>query len=290
MAKTQKKEEELAVVPPSEDTALAVPDAEETALAIPDEELDEMFGGPEPPMPIKVAWPEIKMTKTSDFKMPDDTKVQELVGNIVFVQRSRAYWVSKYTGDDNPPDCASDNCLRPNESIEEPFSNQCGEKLCSAATWRKEKDESGGTRNVMDCKESLNMIFLMEGKMVPRFIRVRSYSMNRKSPIAAFFTDCLEKTFALNGKFQTVKVRLSLKEIKVNGFDTSMLQVQKIDTLKNGDPLLPVLIKMFKKVQEEFVVVHKEDPVESDSNDSTPHGGHSEYDPDDGPPEDGTPI
>ncbi len=276
MAKTQKKEE---AVPQHEQEALVKIPPEETGLAISDQEMDEMFGGPEPPMPIEVAWPEIKMTKTSDFKMPDETKVQELVGHIVFVKRSRAYWKSKYTGEDNPPDCASDNCLAPNDSIESPQNSQCGEKRCEKATWRKEQDEGGNMRNVMDCKESLNMIFLLEGSTIPRFMRVRSYAMNRKSPLAVFFTNALEKSFALNGKFQTVKVRLTLKEIKVNGFDTSMLQVQKVDTLKNGDPLLPTLIKMFVKAQEEFVVVHREEPVDDQRDADGSDADGSDYGP-----------
>ena len=63
---------------------------EETSL-VPSAELENMFGGPASEMPINVAWPEIKMTKISDFKLPDGTKVQELIGHIVFIKRSRAF-------------------------------------------------------------------------------------------------------------------------------------------------------------------------------------------------------
>lgn len=255
----------------------------QTAMAIPDAEVDDAFGGTDTAMPIDVAWPEIKLTKTDDFKMPDGTKVKELIGNIVYVKRSRACWLAKYDGNDNPPDCASDNCHAPNDDIEQPFSRRCGEKLCSKATWRKET-EDGNERNIMDCKESLNMILLLDGMTVPRFMRVRSYSFNRKSPLAAFFTDALEPLYAYRGKFQTVKVKLTLEEIKVNGFDTSMLNVEKISTLEGTDPLLPVLIKMFKKAEAEFVVVHTEETANGNGqeNDSSQEYDGGEFtDPDD---------
>lgn len=289
MAKSKKTEDKIA--PQHEQEALAKVPPEETALAPSD--VDDMFGGPEPDMPIEVAWPEIKLTKTDDFKMPDGSKVKEIVCNIVFVKRSRACWLAKYDGNDNPPDCASDNCIAPNDDIVKSISRQCGEKLCSKATWRKETDpDTGKDRNVMDCKESLNMIIMLDGMTVPRFIRVRSYSFNRKSPLAAFFTDSLEPIrtikdddgkdkivgFSLRGKFQTVKVRLTLDEIKVNGFPTSMLQVQKVSTLEANDPLLPVLGKMFKKVEAEFVVVHKVEETETPEAEQGDSDQSQEYD------------
>jgi len=247
--------------------------AEVTALAIPDAELAGMFGGPEAAMPIEVAWPEIKMTKTSDFKMPDGSKTQELVGHIVFIRTSRAFWQDAYTGADNPPDCASDNCARPNPDIENPQHGMCGKNICPRATWHKVTDAAGNETNKVECKESMNMIFLQEGRTMPKFMRIRSYSMNPKSPIAAFLIECLEPSYALGGKFQTVKVRMTLEEIKVNGFDTSMLQVSKIDTLVNGDPLLVEIGKLYNKAVKEFVVVHTMEDQVAPGGDAEPEYG-----------------
>ena len=267
----------------------------EAALATRDEnalaaEVDNMFGGPEAPLPIDVAPPQVKMTKTSDFEMPDDTKVQELVGYMVFAKKSRAYYITKYTGGKGiPPDCASDNCRLPNENIEKPCSGNCGEKLCEKATWRK-IEEDGIKKNVIDCKESLNLIFLPEGKVMPIYMRIRSLSMNPKSPIAVFFASCKDPTFAYRGKFQTVKVRLTLKEIEKNGFKTSMLQVEKISTLEATDPLLPVLGRMFQKLAEGFVVVHEDDAAsDAPVHEHSDTDQSQEYDPEN-PPEDGNPI
>ena len=221
-------------------------------LALKDEELDDMFGGPEVEPPINVAWPEIKLTKTSDFKMSDDSKVQEIECHLVWVQRSMAYWEAAYDGSDNPPDCASDNAVKPNADIEQPQSKLCGDKLCPKATWRKKEDGSG---NCVDCSESLNVILYLDG--LPHYMRVRSTSMGRKSPLAKFFVNCLKDGYALRKKYQTVRVKLTLMETKINNFDTSILQVEKLSVLASDDPLLPTLIEMFKKAKEEFVIVHQ---------------------------------
>ncbi len=254
-----------------EQEALAVVPPEENALAIPDEELDGMFGGKDAPLPIDVAPPTVKMTKTSDFELPNGDKVKELVGYMVFAKRSLAYFATKYSGGKGiPPDCASDNCYKPNDNIEKPENTHCGNKICPKATWRKTTDASGKAKNEVDCKESLNLIFLQEGLFMPIFMRIRSLSMNPKSPIALFFAACSDPAFAYRKKFQTVKVKLTLKEIEKNGFETSILEVEKLSVLEATDPLLPILGKMFQKLKTGFVVVHEDVPVDAESEEYDP--------------------
>ena len=233
----------------TDDKALAK--TKNNALAVTNEELSNGFGGPETTAPIELAWPEVKMTKMSDFKFADGTKAQELVGYLIYAQRSRAFWNKEYDGSDSPPDCASSNAIKPD--TEEPQSEFCGQNLCEKATWYK--DEEGD--NKIDCHESLNAFFLLEGKIVPRFMRIRSTSMHKKTPLAAFFTNCAEKGYALDRKFQTVKIKLTLKETKLNGFETSVLQVEKVSVLEQGDPLLRILMKLYSEIEKDFVVVHK---------------------------------
>lgn len=232
----------------TETTTLAKPEPKETALA----DLAEAFGGKDAAVPTDIAWPEIKLTKEDEFKMPDGTKAKKVVGFIAFAKRSRSFWRGDYDGQDNPPDCASANCHHPS-SGDDIQSETCA--TCKQADWRVvEKD--GKDKNVMPCSESLNVIFLEDGKALPRFMRIRSTSMSKKSSIAAFFANCLETDYALKGKFQTVQVKLTLKETKIGGYDTSILIVEKLDVLSEDDPLLNVLIDLFNKAQQEFVVTH----------------------------------
>ena len=250
-----------------------VPESETNALAIPDEELDDMFGGPETEAPIDVAWPEIKLTKTSDFIMSDDEKVQEIECYLLWAKRSRAWWEKEYDPSNvDPPDCASDNAMKPNADIEKSQSDECGDKLCKKATWYK--DDKG--KNCVDCSESLNVILYLDG--LPHYMRVRSTSMGRKSPLAKFFVNCLKEGYALRKKFQTVKVKLTLLETKINSFDSSILQVEKVSVLTSSDPLLPTLIQMFKKAEEEFVIVHKGETADPEP--AEDYDGREAYDDD----------
>ncbi len=244
--------------PPESETLVPV---EEQALAIPDEELNDMFGGPDAGPPVEIKWPEINLTKTDDFEMPDGEKVQELVGHFVWAQKSRAWWEVAYgKTDDGPPNCSSDNSLKPNADIDDPQSGECGDKLCKKATWYKDDDK----KNCVDCKESLNTILLLENEDLPFYMRIRSLCMEPKSPLAKFFALCCSSGYALNKKFQTVKVKLTLVMTKKYSFPTSILHVEKISTLTSSDPLLPSLIQMFKKAEEEFVIVHKGETTEAE--------------------------
>lgn len=243
----------------------------EANLAIPMEELDEMFGGPGQAVPIEINWPEIKLTKTSDFILSDETTTQELVGHIIFAQRSRAYWVEGYgVGDDKHPACQSSDTLKPDAwKNDNPQSERCGENICKRATWYK--DENG--KNKVDCKVSLNMLFLPEEKSVPRFIRIRSNCMRTTSSLAKFFAFCFDGDYALGKKFQTVQVSMKLAKTTLNGFDTSTLTVNKLRTLTTDDPLLPELGKLFDAAKKDFVVVHQQDSNEAAEPEPAQDGG-----------------
>lgn len=245
------------------------------SLAVSDADLLEMFGGENTPPPLELAWPEIKLTKTSDFKMPDESKVSELTGHIIFIKRSRAWWEADYDGNNNPPDCASTDCSKP-DSGDKQQSDKCGRNLCPKATWYKTEDpKTGKITSHMDCSESANVFFLPDGSSIPHFMRVRSTSIGINSPFAKFLANCVDekKAFALFNKYPTVNVRLTLDETKINNFDTSILQVAKIETITNDDPLLRVLGNLFKEVEKEFIVVHRSEAVVTDD----PKGSPSEY-------------
>ena len=260
------------------------PEEQETALAVSQAELDAAFGGPDASTPIEVAWPEIKMTKTDEFKMPDGTKVKEIICNIAYTQRSRSYWAKDFDGENTPPDCASDDSISPTTGD----NRQCENKKnlpetcsnCKQSKWQ-EVEKDGKIRNAMLCSQSLNMILMLQGKGMPYVMRVRSTSIGKKSSIATFFLNCIERgvpyvddetgetvtpeepPFALGQKYQTVKVKLTLKELKINNFETSVLEVTKVGKLSVSDPLLPSLISLYKKATEEFVVKHQRDDAAS---------------------------
>lgn len=243
------------------------PEKGETALAtVTEEELALSFGGPNVKAPIEMALPEIKMTKTDDFKLANGTKVKELVGYMVFAQRSRSYWAKDYDGQNTPPDCASDDTIEPSQGEQ----MQCEKCInCKMAKWT-EKEIDGKMRNVMPCGQSLNVILLLEGRDVPNVMRIRSTSIHPKSNLAAFFSDCLEKGFAYARKYGFVKIKLTLDEMKINGFETSTLVVEKIDTLTDGDPMIRNILNLNAEAIANFVVKHQRDDAAADDDTFAP--------------------
>jgi hypothetical protein len=237
----------------AKEKAIVKPDDKPSALAVTDDQLATGFGAPEDQAPIELAWPEIKMTKTTDFVMPNDDEVKELVGHIVFAQKSRAYYAKDFDGNPDPPDCA---CSDVNKILYPDFGDdRQNEKClgCEHAEWTKGDDD----KSHMACGESLNVILMLDGSLIPYYMRIRSTSIGKKSSLAKFFLNCKDANYALGSKFQTVKVKLTLEKTKINNFDTSYLMVEKIETLKQTDERLSDLLQMFAVAKESFEVRHE---------------------------------
>ena len=216
--------------------------------------LDAGFGGDETiKPPIDVAWPEIKMSKTDKFEMAGKEPT-EIQGHILFAQSVRAWWPEAFgKGGDTFPDCASSNAVAPDVG-----DNQQGPNCatCPKAQWVKvfeNEDDKKGT-NHQDCLRSTILMLLVNGHDVPYMLRVRSTSCGRKSSLAQFFGNCQNNGYALQKRFQTVEVKLTLEKTKLNGFDTSIMQVEKVRTLTLEDPKLIELTELFKRIKEEFEV------------------------------------
>jgi len=255
------------------DNENAVEKAESNLPAVSNTDLMAGFGGPEAAVPpIEVSWPVIQMTKTSDFKMPDGSKVSEVIGHMLFAQRSRAYYEKDFDGNNDRPDCASSNGVSPDSGDKRQGDMCVG---CPKAEWVKYFDDNGKEKNKMDCGESLNVMFLPDGKVVPHYIRIRSTSIGKKSKMAIFFGNCLDPEFALERKYQTVQVRFTLNEQRINNFERSILVVEKIKTLEPTDERLPLLMKLYNEVAKDFTVKHdRGDEAKSNDGPAGDGGGY----------------
>lgn len=230
----------------------------ETALALTDAAITEGFGGEDAnQVPIEVSWPEVKMSKSVEFIMPDGSKAVEIVGHIVYAQRSKAYYEKAYDGNTDPPDCASSDAITPD------FGDESQAKMCFDCPHAKWVKDSEGKSSIA-CKDSLNLFILVDGKTMPMYMRVRSTSIGKKSPLAKFFVNCIQTGYARGGKFQTVQVKLELDETKINNFATSILQIEKLSTLEATDKRLVDLMQAYKRVSDDFVVVHERGDTDSE--------------------------
>jgi len=98
-------------------TAVAIPDFKEIGFNV-----QENMEGVEPRLPqIGI------IHQAQAFKMPDDSKVDEIEGIIIDSNRVNAFWAKSFSeaGSGNPPDCFSFDAVRPNG--EEPCAKTCAE-------------------------------------------------------------------------------------------------------------------------------------------------------------------
>ena len=221
----------------------------------------QAFGGADAPLPIEVAWPEIKMGKDDKFAMPDGTDVKQLTGHIIYARKTRAWFEQEYgKGDTTFPDCASSDAVKPDLG-DQMQSEFCA--TCPKSKWVKNEEDE----NKMDCRISTIVMFLPDGCEIPYLLRVRSTSCHKKSSLAKFFSNCRAvKDFALMGKYPTVEVELSLEKTKINNFDSSYLIVEAIGPIGLDSPLLPKLMSMYNTINDELVVTHVvEETVDEDN-------------------------
>jgi len=242
-----------------ENNALAQQKHEQELAPVGQKELAVAFGGETESPAMELVLPVIKMSKEDFFQMPDETAPKELKGFIVFMHATRAYFSRPFgESDEQFPDCGSSDGRVPDFGVQ---MEQGPCATCPRAQWQERQLDGGATEMFQECKKSMVLLFLPDGKSLPHLMRVRSTSCGKKSSLAIFNTNCWEGAvkdgkwngYALaKGKYQTVHVALTLNKTKIGNFQTSLLIVTKLDTLEPTDPRLVTLIGMYDAIQKDY--------------------------------------
>jgi len=126
----------------------------------------ENLKGLEPRLPqIKILHGESQM-----FRMPDESKVDKIVGPIIDFNRCNAYWIESFvkSGGGTPPDCASLDGIELDPMCESPQSKtgkckQCPMNVFGSEPPKPGEDESRGKA----CKNMMRVHILIEGQLMP---------------------------------------------------------------------------------------------------------------------------
>ena len=214
--------------------------------------MDEAFGQQAKAPDVKPVLQDIKMGKDEYFEFADGTerKEKELTGYIIKMHECRSYFENDFgAGDSGMPDCWSSDGITPD--ADNPVAANCA--VCPNSKWNEEAGE-------FPCKHQMMVLFLPEDESLAYRMRIRSTSATPKSPIRQFATNCIKGEWK-NGKwegfaaypsaYQTVKVKLTLDKTKINQFDTSILQVNKVQTLdpQKDEEELTRVIDQFNAIQ-----------------------------------------
>lgn len=110
----------------------------------------------------KVVNPQGK-SKSWEYDTVDGTEsTREVAGVILYHQKVRSYWAEEYTGEGNPPDCAS---LDGRVGIGNP-GGDC--RKCPLNQW----GSAGGDDRGKACKEQRVVLILLPGEFIPRLMVV----------------------------------------------------------------------------------------------------------------------
>ena len=111
--------------------------------------------------------PQIKVIReTQQFKFDDETFGKEFVGVILDSNMTKAYWESVYSGESNPPDCASLDAIKPSQwTAESAISPMCAN--CKLNKFGTSTDKDGNPMRGKACRDLRRIHILLDGYRLP---------------------------------------------------------------------------------------------------------------------------
>ena len=152
------------------------------------------------------------------FEVPGDNpdepdSVKELEGVVLDHYPVNAYWARKFTGENNPPDCASlDGKIgQAPQNSPVPWAGGIQDcKTCPFNQWGSAKDEAGNSTNGKACKNMHRIYLLRENEIFPVLVTLPPTSVPHWTAYTA----------RLSGKllrFYGVVTKIKLKKAKNKG-------------------------------------------------------------------------
>lgn len=157
-----------------------------------------------------------------------ETMEKDFAGVIIYHKGGRVYWAEEFTGQGNPPDCASEDCITG-------FGNPGGE--CSQCPFgRFGSDPKGGKGQA--CKQLKQLFVMRPGDLLPVVVTLPPTSLGAARKFLL--------RLANNGlPFYAVLVRFSLEKTKnSNGIEYSRV------VLSVAERLSPEQAERFKEIRD----------------------------------------
>jgi len=124
------------------------------------------------------------------FRFPDGSTKPSFEGIVLLAQRANVYW--KTPGEPAPPDCASNDAIRPNSNILEPIAETCAK--CPYNQFGSAKDGDGKL-----CRNIRRLVVLCEGAAVPYIVGLSASNLK-------FWTKYLSTLAGLGIRHQAIVV------------------------------------------------------------------------------------
>jgi hypothetical protein len=161
---------------------------------------------------------------------------------IVAAQDVRVFYVGKYTGGNEPPDCASLDCIigLPGENAPGEITGDCS--TCPKARWGSAVSDSGEEGKGQACKQRKMMLLYREQDRFPLVLSVPSSSLKQ---VQKYFGRLVS---GFGRPYWGVVTRLSLEKAKSSGnIEYSSLVLEFVRTLEAEE------VETVRKLREQFV-------------------------------------
>ncbi len=152
-------------------------------IAMYQESLEDNLAGEE------VSFPRIEILHSAGlFQMPDDTKIENVIGIILEKCHALAYWKDPpVKGETSPPDCSSRDGLKPEEGVLDLQSADC--KSCPNNQFGTARGDQGEKRRGKACRNQRRLFLYLEGHKVPFMLSVSPASLSNFKAYMVILTD-----------------------------------------------------------------------------------------------------
>ena len=235
--------------------------------------LDEMFGGGGPQIPIDAPLPQIKVMRESPlFEMPDGETAKTFTGHIIYWHHANQYYAQAFgEGEQGPPDCASSDGIRP-DGGDDIQADCC--KGCPKNEYGSAPDGRGKA-----CQNTIRLYILQDGEIIPTVLKASPSSLGKKESLLRWLTNApnVAAKAGVGTKYQPIKVAFGLhKKDFDSGFSASVLDVKTervLDPTAAADmAYLKTLAKLFKefnnvymgRISQDVAAEHENGTTETD--------------------------
>ncbi len=212
-------------------------------------QVNEMFGGSAPQLPIDAPLPQIKIMRESpQYEMPDGAMVKSFEGHIIYFCNANQYYSKKFGEGDAVPDCYSTDGIVVAGGTH-PQSGPC--RSCPLNEYGSAAEGDGKA-----CQNTIRLYVLVDGEVIPSVLKAPPSSLGKKDSLMRWLTNApnIAAKAGAGVHYQPIKVKFSLhKKEFTSGMSASVIDLETIKVLNPAQAEDAVKLKQLSGLYRDFM-------------------------------------
>ena len=221
----------------------------ETALPAVTNQVDEMFGGSAPQLPINAPLPQIKIMRESpQYEMPAGDMVKSFEGHIIYFCNANQYYSKKFGEGDAIPDCYSTDGIIPAGGTDLQ-KGPC--RICPMNEYGSAAEGEGKA-----CQNTIRLYVLVDGEVIPSVLKAPPSSLGKKDSLVRWLTNApnIAAKAGVGVHYQPIKVNFSLhKKEFSSGMSASVIDLETLRVLSPADQNDKVRLQHLSSLYKDFM-------------------------------------